>query len=196
MPPLCTLTALSALDLSGCTALHWPSVRTVLDAIGGTLQNLNLSGPSITHYKANWLASNIWIRDEFCYRIPAPWCRGSQPKLVSNPDSVIKILLPFSPFLFSLFLFPGLSKVWLFHLEHVCPGLVLLDLSNCTELVVGNDTGSLTTDGTLKPHTGLASLTSLDLSNATFSGDAGSYTHDMDLLLELCTGKCVWNCVN
>ena len=23
--------------------------------------------------KSKWLAGNIWIRDEFCYRIPAPW---------------------------------------------------------------------------------------------------------------------------
>ena len=27
-----------------------------------------VAGPSITHHKSKWRASNIWIRDVFCYQ--------------------------------------------------------------------------------------------------------------------------------
>ena len=35
-----------------------------------SLQVYKTKGPSITNYKSNW--RSIWIRDVFCYRIPAP----------------------------------------------------------------------------------------------------------------------------
>ena len=47
-------------------------------------------GPSIKNYKSKW--RNIWIRDVFSSQ--HLWCQGSQPKHVSNPDSVIKKFKP------------------------------------------------------------------------------------------------------
>ena len=47
---------------------------------------------SNTHWTSKWLASNIWIRDVFFTQ--HLWCRGSQPKHVSNPDSVTKKFNP------------------------------------------------------------------------------------------------------
>ena len=35
-------------------------------------------GPSTTNYKSKW--RTIWIRDAFCYRIPAPWVLGVPTK--------------------------------------------------------------------------------------------------------------------
>ena len=42
-----------------------------------------IPGRSITNCKLKW--RNIWIRDVFCYRAPAPKVLGSQSKQVSNP---------------------------------------------------------------------------------------------------------------
>ena len=61
-------------------------------------------GQSITILNQNG-ARNIWIRDVFCS--PHLWCRGSQPKHVSNPDSVIK---KFKPHFLYMLAFPGRSE--------------------------------------------------------------------------------------
>ena len=54
---------------------------------------ISLSGQSIIHYESKWLQSNIWIGDVFLLSDPSTLGAGSQrsqPKHVSNPDSVIK----------------------------------------------------------------------------------------------------------
>ena len=45
---------------------------------GITYQSYSALGPSITNYKSKW--RNIWIRDVFCYRIPAPLVPGVPTK--------------------------------------------------------------------------------------------------------------------
>ena len=41
------------------------------------------NGLSITHHKSKWC--NIWIRDVFCYRIPARWVPEAPPKTRLEP---------------------------------------------------------------------------------------------------------------
>ena len=50
---------------------------------------------SITHYKSKW-RSNIWIRDVFCYRIPAPLVPGVPTK--TRLESSIKKFKPHATF--------------------------------------------------------------------------------------------------
>ena len=48
------------------------------------------SSQPITHDESNWLANNNWIRDVFCYRIPAPlvlWCSGVSSQNTSRIQS-------------------------------------------------------------------------------------------------------------
>ena len=62
--------------------------------IGSPLLKDAFSARSVQHkiIKPKWRASNVWIRDVFWYRTPAPWVPG--PKDVSNPDSVKKMCQP------------------------------------------------------------------------------------------------------
>ena len=66
------------------------------------LLRIRITGQSVTNYKSKW--RNIWIRDVFCYRIPAPLVLGvptktrlesSIKKLNSNNISYICVLFGF-----------------------------------------------------------------------------------------------------